>query len=164
MRLILDNAREELIPLKDEIDILENYLVLERLRRNDKFEFHISTDASVDVETIEIPPMILQPFVENAVLHGIKQKVGKGNITVDFKVINGLLNVEIEDDGIGRDKARELKTITSAEHKSSAINITKDRLKSLGSKHNQGESINIVDLKDESGNATGTKIIMQIPI
>ncbi|HEY4787892.1 MAG TPA: two-component regulator propeller domain-containing protein [Bacteroidales bacterium] len=164
MRLILDNAREEFIPLKDEIEILENYLILEKLRRNDKFEFTITVDDGIDTEAVEIPPMIVQPFAENAVLHGIKNKEGKGNIRVNFKMTERTLICEITDDGIGRDKARELKNISSAEHRSSAIAITEERLKQLGRDLNQDAGVNITDLKDGQGNACGTKVIMKVPI
>ena len=164
MRLILDNAREEFIPLKDEIEILENYLTLEKLRRNNKFEFSIKIDVSTDTEAIEIPPMIVQPFVENSVLHGIKQKEGKGNISINFRTEEKMLICEITDDGIGRDKAKELKSISSAEHKSSAIAITEERLKRLGREHNQDAGVTITDLRDQDGNALGTQVVMRIPI
>jgi hypothetical protein len=164
MRLILDNTREELIPLKDEIAILESYLELEKLRTNNKFDFHLTVNEIIDTETIEIPPMIVQPFVENAVLHGIKQKSGKGNITIQFTLMNHHLYCEITDDGIGRNKARELKAISSAAHTSSAIMITTERLQQLGKKNNSEASIKMIDLKDENCLASGTKIILQIPI
>lgn len=164
MRLILDNAREEFIPLKDEIEILESFLTLEKLRRNDKFEFSIKIDENIDPEAIDIPPMIVQPFVENAVLHGIKQKEGKGNITVEFRTEETTLICEITDDGIGRDKAKELKHISSAEHKSSAVAITEQRLKRLAQETNQGAGVAIIDLRDHDGNAMGTKVVMRIPI
>jgi len=132
MRLILDNAREEFIPLSDEIYILENYLVLEKMRMNDKFEFNITMEETIEPEAIEIPPMIIQPFVENAILHGLKHKEGKGILQISFTLKNDILVCEITDNGIGRQSAAEMKNKSAAGHKSSAINITEERLKRLG--------------------------------
>ncbi|MCG8696822.1 MAG: histidine kinase, partial [Bacteroidales bacterium] len=85
MRLILENAREEYIPLQNEIDILDNYLELEKLSTNNKFDFVIKVDDEIDSEMTEIPPMMIQPFVENAIVHGIKKKEGNGLISILFK-------------------------------------------------------------------------------
>ncbi len=164
MRLILDNAREEFIPLRDEIYILENYLILERMRVNEKFDFTLDIDESIDTEAVEIPPMILQPFVENAVLHGFRHKEGKGLLAIVFTLKDDILTCEITDNGIGRQAASERKNKSAAGHKSSAITITEERLKKLSKESQKESGIRIIDLKDAEGNGSGTKVIIQIPI
>jgi ligand-binding sensor domain-containing protein len=164
IRLILDNAKEEFIPLRDEIFILENYLVLEKMRMNDKFIYDMICEKNIDPESIEIPPMIVQPFVENAILHGLKHKEGKGRLDVRFSLNGNLLCCEITDDGIGRQAAAEMKNISAAEHKSSAIVITEERLKRLGKETKKPGSIMITDLLDDEGKGCGTKVTINIPV
>jgi ligand-binding sensor domain-containing protein len=164
MRLILDNAKEEFIPLSDDIYILENYLVLEKMRMNDKFDYAIVCDEKIETEAIEIPPMIIQPFVENAILHGLKHKEGRGLLEIKFSLKESLLICEVTDNGIGRNAAAELKNKSAAGHKSSAINITEERLKRFGKVSHQEASISILDLKDLKDKGCGTKVIINIPI
>ena len=164
IRMILDNAREEFISLNDEIIVLENYLALEKMRMNDKFNFEINIADKIDKDAIEIPPMLIQPFVENAVLHGLKHKKGQGNLEIKITEKDNILFCEIVDDGIGRESAIELKNKSASEHKSSAIAITEERLKRLSDETNRNASLKIVDLKDESGKSSGTKVIIEIPI
>jgi len=164
MRLILDNAKEEFIPLSDEIYILENYLVLEKMRMNDKFEYTVTCEEGLDTDAIELPPMIIQPFAENAIQHGLKRKDGKGLLDIRFRIKDSLLICEITDNGIGRLAASELKNKSAAEHKSSAIRITEERLKRFGKESNHSASIDIIDLKDADGADCGTKVIINIPV
>jgi len=164
MRLILDNAKEEFIPLSDEIYILENYMVLEKMRMNDKFDFELICDEEIEKEVIEVPPMIFQPFVENAILHGFRHKEGKGFLEIRFSLKENLLKCEISDNGIGRKAAAELKNKSAAGNKSSAIAITEERLKRFGKESQQDASIQIVDLMDENGLDCGTKVIINIPV
>lgn len=164
MRLILDNAREEFIPLSDEIYILENYLILEKMRMNEKFDYILNCSEEIEKEIIEIPPMIIQPFVENAILHGFRHKEGKGFLEINFTLNNSLLICEIKDDGIGRKAAAELKNKSAAEHKSSAISITEERLKRLGKESSRHAGISIHDLEDNDGKGCGTKVVINIPV
>lgn len=164
MRLILENATEEFILLKDEVSILENYLVLEKMRMNDKFDFTIEANENCDPESIEIPPMIIQPFVENAILHGLKHKEGKGELNINFSLIENVLVCTVRDNGIGRKTALELKNKSSAEHKSSAIQITNERLKRLSEEFKADAGVEITDIFDETGKAAGTKIEIRIPV
>ena len=164
MRLILDNAKEEFIPLSDEIYILENYLVLEKMRMNDKFDYTMICDESIETGVVEIPPMLIQPFVENAILHGLKHKEGKGFLEVRFSLKESLLICEITDNGIGRKAAAELKNKSAAGHKSTAIKITEERLKGLGKEFPRKASIKILDLKNTEGKDCGTKVIINIPV
>jgi ligand-binding sensor domain-containing protein len=162
MRLILENAREEFIPLQNEINILDNYLELEKLSTNHKFDFTITTDESIDPENIEIPPMMIQPFVENAIVHGIKKKEGRGIITVHFKTAGALILCEITDNGIGRKKSGLLNGQTRSNHKSTGISVTTRRLEQYGQHLKVNAGVEIIDL-EEDGNPTGTRVIISSP-
>lgn len=162
MRLILENAREEYIPLQNEIDILDNYLELEKLRTNDKFDFSIETDQDIDPENLDLPPMMLQPFVENAVVHGLSGKAGRGNLTIRFSVADNSLLCEIIDDGIGRERAAKNKLQSASGHKSTGISVTKKRLQQLKVLTGKEAGVSIEDLTAE-GKPAGTKVTIRIP-
>ena len=119
------------ILLEDEIGSIRNYLELQRLRYDEKFEYVIDIDTDIDLDSAIIPPMLIQPFIENAIEHGIKHKEGKGNIKVRFKLDNKKISCEIEDDGIGREKAWEVEYARKGRHKSLATEIIRDRIKML---------------------------------
>ncbi len=163
MRLILENAREEFIPLRNETDMLENYLELEKLSKNNIFDFKINTCESINYETTEIPPMMIQPFVENAIIHGIKNKEGKGFIEINFRFNDSLMICEVIDNGIGRQKSAEIKEKTNAKHKSTGMMVTRKRLEQFKIQTGSNAGVEIVDLKDENNNPVGTKVIVSIP-
>ena len=163
MRLILENAREEYVTIENEVEILENYLELEKLSTNNKFEFSIEIDPSIDKELIEIPPMMIQPFVENAIIHGVKNKSDKGTIQLKFSLDKDLLICEIKDDGVGREKAMEKKKQGHAKHKSTGMSVTKKRLEQLKLQTKLNARIEIEDLKDKNGQPIGTKVNIFIP-
>jgi hypothetical protein len=164
MRSMLDNSSESFIPLHDEISGLKNYGELEKLSREDKFDFYIEADPDIDPEITEIPPMLIQPFVENAILHGIAPKEGKGWVRVKFSISGDYVKCIIEDNGIGREKAYKMKKDSSQKHKSAAIAVTQERLNILNKKLNFPEvKIMISDLQDDHGDGTGTKVELFIP-
>jgi sensor histidine kinase YesM len=110
-----------------------------------------------------IPPMLLQPFVENAIWHGLMQKEDNGTIMVEIKKENEeFLNIAIIDDGIGREKAAELKS-KSATHKSHGLKVTSQRIEMMNNLNSTGAKVNVIDLKDGLGNATGTRVELVIP-
>jgi tetratricopeptide (TPR) repeat protein len=163
IRLILDNSRSETISIEKELETLKLYVVLEAARFDNKFKcvYHIAED--VETNSIMIPPMLLQPFVENAIWHGLMQKEGPGTIRIEIAMKNEeFLNISIEDDGIGREKAAELKS-KSATHKSHGLKVTSQRIEMMNKLNSTGAKVNIVDLKDEQGNATGTRVELIIP-
>ncbi|HEX3006521.1 MAG TPA: histidine kinase, partial [Bacteroidales bacterium] len=164
MRLILENAREKYIPLKNEVEMLENYLDLEKVCKNNKFDYEIVVSDAVDAEMIEIPPMMIQPFVENAIIHGIKYKEGHGHITVSFDLSNSVLICEVTDDGIGRKKAAEMKARNHLQHKSAAMEITQKRLDQLAIESAAPAGFQILDLTDGNGNPLGTRVTISIPV
>jgi len=111
-----------------------------------------------------IPPMLLQPFVENAIWHGLMQKETEGTITIEIKMEGEeTLKISITDDGIGREKAAELKS-KSATHKSHGLKVTSQRIEMKNNLNSTGAQVHIFDLKDESGNAIGTKVELVIPV
>ena len=165
MRLILDNSRKEYISVRKELDTLELYLKLQQLRFVDEFDYFIEVDPEIDTEEMSLPPMLAQPFIENAIEHGILQKDVHGIIGVRFKMRNQFLTFEIEDNGIGREKAQELKQAhTSTAHISLATLITQERIQMLNKQNGEKIKFEIIDLKDENGDAAGTKVIFNIPI
>jgi hypothetical protein len=163
IRLILDNSRSETISIEKELETLKLYVLLESARFDNKFKciYHISEN--VNTHSIMIPPMLLQPFVENAIWHGLMQKEGEGTITLEIKKQDEeFLNISISDDGIGREKAAALKS-KSATHKSHGLKVTSQRIEMMNKLNSSGAKVNIIDLKDEQGNPTGTKVELIIP-
>ncbi|NQX96544.1 MAG: histidine kinase [Flavobacteriales bacterium] len=163
MRATLENTKKQRIPIKDEIESLQLYMDLEKLRLNNKFDYHIIINDEIDTLFEEIPPMLIQPYIENAIWHGISHKTGSGIIKLTFKLENeNLLKCEIEDDGVGRKKAREMKKETRKK-KSLGMTITKERLEIINSLKDTKLSVNIIDLIDNNI-PTGTKIELFIPL
>lgn len=165
MRQILDNSRNATITLEEEVNTLENYLLIEKFCNGDRFDYKIVVDEKIEKDYVKIPPMLLQPFIENAIKHGLKYIDGRrGMIEVSFAEKNNLLECSVTDNGIGRKRADELNA-TSKEtyHKSTALIVTQERLDLLKEDKNI-QSLEIIDLYDEKNNATGTKVIVRIPI
>jgi len=121
-------------------------------------------DDNIDPENTLVPPMLAQPFIENAIEHGIKQKDSKGNIQVRFKLYEQALIYEVEDNGIGREKAQEILKKQNKDHKSLATTITQERIKVLNKKLKHKIKLEIIDLKNDQGEATGTRVIFEIPL
>ena len=161
MRSILENSREQSITLETEIATLKNYLELEKFTRGDTFDFEVNCDSDIDQNDILIPPMLLQPFVENAIIHGFNGLDRRGKITVSFQLNDGKLICSVKDNGVGREKATNVKMQQESEHKSTALKVTQERLDKL----NSGEkSLFIIDIKDENGNPAGTEIQILIGV
>ena len=163
MRLILSNSREPFVPVKDEIKALIYYMDIENLRFDNKFDYKINVDPDIDDDFIGIPPMVIQPYVENAILHGIIHKHERGKITIDLSLKTETLFCVVEDDGVGREKAMEIKNHSGLIHKSRGMIITKERLEILNKQVKGRISVNVIDLKDNNGNATGTRVEIIIP-
>ena len=156
MRLTLEYSKGSLIPIDKEIESLQNYLELEQLRFHNKFEFSIQSSDKVEFN-MGIPPLLIQPFVENAILHGMVPKEGSGKIEVNFDVQNGQFICSISDDGIGLSKSKHLKEDSVTAHKSMALEITKKRLEIMEATTLKSAQIDIQELK-ESEEVIGTKV------
>lgn len=164
IRLILDNSRSETITLEKELETLKLYVTLESARFDNKFTCFYNVAGDVNTNAIMIPPMLLQPFVENAIWHGLMQKEGQGTITIEISMMNkDYLKISIADDGIGREKAAALKS-KSATHKSHGLKVTSQRIDMMNKLNSTGAQVHILDLKDEHDNATGTKVELIIPL
>jgi LytS/YehU family sensor histidine kinase len=164
VRNILDNSVEEYVPLEKEVSTIENYLELQKVRYAGKFDYAIGVDEKIDAENVLIPPMLAQPFIENAIEHGIRHKETSGHIEVNFRFNDGFILVEVEDDGVGREKAHEIESKQKIRHRSMAISITRDRLDILNKKLKKKIRMEIVDLKDDYGEAIGTRVEFGIPV
>jgi tetratricopeptide (TPR) repeat protein len=163
MRLTLEFSKESSIPIDKEIEALQNYLELEQLRFNQKFRFKINKDSEIEDDTA-IPSLLLQPYVENAIIHGVAPKDGKGFIKIDFTQKDNRLICVIEDDGVGIGTSQELKKNSVNIHKSMALEISKKRLETLEELENKKVNLRIEELKDENNNGRGTRITMELPL
>jgi sensor histidine kinase YesM len=143
--------------------LLTLYLDLEMLRFQNRFEYRIEIDAEIDIEETEIPSMIVQPFVENAILHGLNYKETKGNLHVHFSIENDFLTCVIEDDGVGRQKAQELKSKLQSSHKSVGLKVTEERLEVISRMNSMKASVEITDLMN-NGTASGTRVKIIFPV
>ena len=164
IRLILEGSASDTTTLENEIKQLSLYIEMEAMRFDDQFTYSIVVDNKLAIETIVLPSMIIQPYIENAIWHGLLNKVTGGHLSIIFNDIgNAVLEVMISDDGIGRQKAAELKSKSALKHKSYGMQITNDRIKALNQMYNTGAEVTIEDLKDKDGNGCGTKVCLRIP-
>ena len=163
MRSILDNSRREVISMEEEIITINQYLTLQQLRMEEKLDYEINVDEGIDPELTEIPPMLAQPFIENAIEHGIRNKEDRGKVMVRIRKKIGYLLYEVEDDGVGRTKAAELQTDKQKDHESTAVSLTRSRLQSLWGRKKPGKVFEILDLIDEDGKPSGTLVRFKVP-
>ncbi len=165
IRLVLENSRSEKVTLQKELETLRLYIELEAMRFKDKVNCQINVAPEVDQQYIEIPPLLLQPYVENAIWHGLMHKKNGGNIIVDVTLPEeNYLLVTITDDGVGREAAAEFKSKSATRQKSFGLKMTSERIDIINQLYKIKADVQIVDLKDEMGNATGTKVVVTIPV
>ncbi len=158
LRETLNNSRKEHITLAQEIKTLHHYVTLEQLMATKTFTFHIENTCDLDAEEILIPPMLIQPFVENAVRHGILKGNKDGKLQILFKTVNDFLECSVIDNGIGIFKSQETKEKT--DHQSMALTVTKERLVSISGKN----ALKITEIKNDNGSIDGTNITFKIPL
>ena len=162
MRLTLESSREAKVPLQNELQLLKNYIELEQVRFGMAFTYTLEVDEDIDPYDISLPPMLLQPFVENAILHGLRHRQEPGgNLLVGFQLKNERLEVTIQDNGVGRARSAEINAKRGK--KSLATSITAERIDLLSKSLGAPVSFSITDLKDENGNATGTRVVLSLP-
>jgi LytS/YehU family sensor histidine kinase len=162
MRLTLEYSKESLIPIHKEIESLQNYLELEQLRFNDAFQFEINKSNEIE-DDVAIPPLLLQPFIENAIIHGMNPKVKTGLIVLDFYIETESLVCVVTDNGIGINKSKEIKEKKVTMHKSMALDITKKRLEMMKSATSKEESVTIEEIV-ENEEVKGTKVLLVLPL
>ncbi len=163
LRLILNNSRQNQISLHDEIYALDIYIDFERMRFSSKFDYELVIEDDVDINHVHIQPLTLQPFVENAIWHGLMQKKETGKLKIHIFKNGNMVKIIIEDNGIGRKKAKEIEESGLEETKSFGLKITKDRLSLMESIHGKKSNLKIVDLFDNK-KAAGTKVIITFEV
>ena len=166
MRDILENTKADKIPLKKEIEMLNNYLDLERMRCDNSFEYKITIAPEIALDAIKIPGMFIQPIVENAIVHGVNSLIDRaGQIQINFTLkSNTVLNCVIKDNGIGRKASEELKKNKSKYHESMGVSISQERIGYYNRSKETETNIEIIDLYDEKGNSIGTQVTINLPI
>jgi len=162
VRLILHHSQESFIPLDRELEALQLYLELESLRFEKRFDYKISVK-DIDTTMTKVPPLIIQPYAENAIWHGLMQKKEKGHLEIEIYGTEKILFCKITDDGIGRDRAAELKSKSSLPHKSLGMRITADRLAMLQQQEKIETPIVVKDLVLPDGRAAGTEVLIKLP-
>lgn len=165
IRATLQHSTKAYIPLSDEIDYLSTYLSLEKLRFKEKMNYSINVDPSVErTEFLYIPPMIIQPYVENSMRHGLRHRSGPGGyIRIEISQKGGMLVFVIEDNGIGREKAASYKTREHIEYQSRGMSLTADRIRLMNSVNEEEITVEIIDLQNTRGQASGTRVIVKFP-
>ena len=159
IRHILDNSKHTFISIQEEVETLKLYIELEALRFDNSFEYSITIDPAIDEYNTEIPTMIIQPFVENAIWHGLLHRSSKGKLIIDIQKEKEALVCIIEDNGIGREASEEIKKNNVHKiHASAGMEITEGRLKNLKDSTQSNYAVHIHDLKDDSGKASGTRV------
>jgi tetratricopeptide (TPR) repeat protein len=157
MRSVLENSEEDFIPLSKELELLALYVKLEHSRFPDKFDYEINIDEHIDVGAFQIPPMLLQPYIENSIWHGLRYKEEKGFLKIALKQMDKeTLEIIITDDGIGRKKSAALKTMNQKKQKSKGMGNIKKRVAILNDMYKDKVDVHIADL-DSDG--TGTKVV-----
>jgi hypothetical protein len=162
IRMVLLHSQKKLVPLEDELEMLKLYLDMERLRFKNAFDYHITTTNDIENSSVFIPPLLLQPFCENAIWHGLMHKEGPGHLNIELNEDNGILNCIITDDGVGREKAEEYKSKSAEKEKSMGLKITTERLSLLNQGSTGGTFYKIEDVRNEQGDIAGTRVKLQI--
>lgn len=162
IRTLLNNADKKEISLFDEIETCKLYLQLEVMRFDTKFSFTVHVDPGIDLKSIQVPALIIQPFIENAIWHGIVPRDCSGRVSLRVEKENEVIEVVIDDDGIGRECSQQNKPTSGLFHQSKGVNLTQSRLELNNLLQQRKAKLEIIDKKDENGIATGTTVIIKI--
>lgn len=162
LRLILETSREVRVPLRKELDLLQHYLAVSAARYPGLFTFAVDVHPSVDQDTVSLPPMLLQPLVENAVLHGLVPRKGGGLLQVDISRTDDVLICRVRDNGVGREASKRARTGMLGA--SRGLAITDERLKRHGQGTRSIDDLRVIDLHDENGTPTGTEVLIRTSI
>ncbi len=160
MRSVLENSEEDFIPLIKELELLELYVKLEHSRFPEKFDYEITIDESIDIEAFQIPPMLLQPYIENAIWHGLRYKDEKGKLKIDIrKSAEEVIEIIITDNGIGRSRSAQLKTMNQKKQKSKGMGNIKKRIAILNDMYKDKVAVFVKDLNSDT---SGTKVMLTL--
>ncbi|WP_375238286.1 histidine kinase [Aurantibacter sp.] len=159
MRSVLENSEEDFIPLENEIDLIRRYTKLEHFRFQDKFDYTISVDEKITISDYKIPPMLLQPYIENAVWHGLRYKEEKGVLDINISLVKvSSIKITITDNGIGREQSKALKTNNQKKHNSKGLGNISKRVEILNNMYKDKISVSVLDNPIE----TGTLVILTL--
>lgn len=164
VRMILQNSQSSLITLQNELDSLQLYIELEMLRFENRFTYSINVDESIDVGMLKIPPLVIQPFVENSIWHGIMPKKDLGHLVIHLSSDQDFLLIRITDDGVGRDAYASGRQSQTATHKSLGMQITSQRIMMMHNSKTNISPVHVIDLVDESGRAAGTEVTLTLSL
>jgi LytS/YehU family sensor histidine kinase len=164
VRMILQNSQASSITLDSELESLGLYLNLEALRFNYHFDYKISVPKDMDISALHVPPLILQPYVENAIWHGLMHKEEKGQLDINVSEEDDHVYFKITDNGIGRKRASELSSKSATKHKSMGLKITAHRIAMMQNSNGLESPVKINDLVNPDGTAAGTEVIIKMPV
>lgn len=162
IRGVLQYSDRKIISLSEELEISKLFLSMESLRFQDKFDYKVVLDPDMNSELINVPALIFQPYLENAIWHGLMHLDKKGNLSLRIEQSNEKVFCIIEDNGIGREMAQKLKQKRRSKHKSVGMNITQERLRLTQKLNKTQMGVQIIDKTDQQGNPSGTKVIIQL--
>lgn len=160
MRKTLENSTREFVSLSDEIEVLQDYIAFQQIRFDNKFEVNFRLDPAIESDLISIPPMLIQPLIENAIEHGIAP-IDNGKIEIEITLHKNHLTITITDNGVGINQNKSKKDVN---HRSMAVLIIKERLKLLSKTFKTDKNIQIFDLSEIDKNQRGTKVVFEIPV
>lgn len=164
VRLILQNSQAPLITMESELESMELYLDLEALRFNNRFGYKISVPKELDISALKVPPLIIQPYAENAIWHGLMHKEERGQLDIEVTEEGDNIFFRISDDGIGRKRSAAMSSKSATRHKSMGLRITADRI-AMMQKIGSGQSaVTINDLQAPDGTDAGTEVIIKLPV
>jgi LytS/YehU family sensor histidine kinase len=164
IRMTLNQSKEIFTTLYENIEHLESYLVMEKLRFDDSFTFNCSVDEDIELEEILVPTLMIQPLAENAIWHGLMHKKGEKKLTIRFSRLDGTISCSIEDNGIGIKRSEQLKKINKPPYQSVGLNNLRNRIKILNEKYDSGCTLEITDISDFSRHKTGTRAVLRFNI
>jgi hypothetical protein len=165
IRMVLENSRSERVTLQNELEMLRLYTDLEIMRFKQKLSFSITVEAGIDTRFIEIPPLLIQPYVENAIWHGLMHKPEGGSVHLQVThPQDDLLQLTVTDDGVGRARATELKSKSASHRKSFGLKMTSERIALVNQLYHTHTNVQIEDLMDAEGQPAGTEVTIQIPL
>ncbi len=164
IRATLNHSSQALIPVAEEVAYLNDYLSLEKMRFKTKMDYRIQVEPGIDIQSSQLPPMLIQPFVENSVRHGLRhKKSGEGFIQIQFREDSDHLVVIIQDNGIGRKKAMEYKTGEHIEYQSKGMSLTSARIEMIKVLYKSEIRVEVEDLMGSNGEPAGTRIGIRFP-
>ena len=163
IRAMLNHSMQAWVPIRDEVKLLRLYLELEQMRFGDALTYKLSVDPEIDQASTRLPAMLIQPFIENAIVHGLAQKQEEGLVSLHITKRGDQLCCVIEDNGMGRKKASERRKQHRPLHQSVGVTITRERLKLVSKRKLGAARVSYTDLTDDEGNVAGTQVELLIP-